>query len=338
MLLLDCLYINSGGGKKLLDLIIEYLNSNSIDTHFLLDERVEAQYNHLPKESKTFCAPSLIRRHLFYKTNHDKFTSVLVFNNIPPSINLSIPVYTYFHNILYLNVNPIDNFYLFLKSLVIRFFKKNTDKWIVQSYFVKNSLHTFWKINLNEILVLPIFDEKKSCIKNIEKRNNNSISFLYVSDGHIHKNHLRLFEAFEQYWFYNKNCSLTVTISDSNTHLKQIISKLNEKGIPINNIGFVSNNKLIEYYVNTDIVIYPSLNESFGLGLVEAANYNLPIIASNLPYVFEIVEPNLIFDPFSSKDILAAFIKSKQILGCKSKIKTKNKISDLFKEVSRSII
>jgi hypothetical protein len=72
MLLLDSLYINSGGGKILLKLIVEYLYSNFIDTHFLFDERVRSDFDYIPIESKTFCAPSIIRRHLFYKNNSDK--------------------------------------------------------------------------------------------------------------------------------------------------------------------------------------------------------------------------------------------------------------------------
>lgn len=334
MLLLDSLYINSGGGKILLNLIVEYLHSNSIDTHFLFDERVRSDYDYIPIQSKTFCAPSLIRRHLFYKNNRDKFKSVLVFNNIPPTVKLNCPVYTYFHNILYLNVNFFDNFSLFVKSKVISLFIKNTDKWVVQSNFVKNSLCNSWDIKLNDVLILPIFDDTKIKDEYFSKSKKNSkINYLYVSDGHIHKNHLRLFEAFEKYHSLNNNCTLVVTISDLHFKLKQRILKLIQSGVPIIDIGFVSQNELMAHYFNADVIIFPSLHESFGLGLIEATKFNLPIMASNLPYVFEVVEPNITFDPFSSQDIYSAFIKSKEILGCKSKIISENKIYQLIQEI-----
>ena len=50
-------------------------------------------------------------------------------------------------------------------------------------------------------------------------------------------------------------------------------------------------------------------------------------------YVFEVVEPNITFDPFSSQDIYSAFVKSKEILGCKSKIISENKIYQLIQEI-----
>jgi glycosyltransferase involved in cell wall biosynthesis len=335
MLLLDSLYINSGGGKILLNLIVEYLYSNSIDTHFLFDERVRNDYDYIPIKSKTFCAPSTIRRHLFYKNNRDKFTSVLVFNNIPPTVKLNCPVYTYFHNILYLNVNLFDNFTLFLKSKVIRFYIKNTDKWVVQSSFVKNHLCNSWGIKSHDVLILPIFDDTN--IKDeyfLKKDKKSKINYLYVSDGHVHKNHIRLFEAFEKYHsLNNNNCTLVVTISSLHFKLKNRISKLILSGVPIIDIGFVPENELIEYYFNADVIIFPSLHESFGLGLIEATKFNLPVMASNLPYVFEVVEPNITFDPFSSQDIYLAFVKSKEIIGYKSKITTKNKIIQLIQEI-----
>ena len=334
MLLLDSLYVNSGGGKILLNLIVEYLHSNSIDTYFLFDERVRSDYDYIPIQSKTFCAPSIMRRHLFYKNNRDKFTSVLVFNNIPPTVKLNCLVYTYFHNILYLNVNFFDNFSLFVKSKVISFFIKNTDKWVVQSNFVKNSLCNSWGIKLNDVLILPIFDDTIIKDEYFSKSKKNSIiNYLYVSDGHIHKNHLRLLEAFERYHSFNNNCTLIVTISDLHFKLKQRIFKLIQSGVPIIDIGFVPQNELTEQYLNADVIIFPSLHESFGLGLIEATKFNLPIMASNLPYVFEVVEPNLTFDPLSSQDIYAAFVKSQQIVGCKSKIISENKIYQLIQEI-----
>lgn len=335
MLLLDSLYINSGGGKILLNLIVEYLYSNSIHTHFLFDERVRSEYDYIPIQSKTFCTPSIIRRHLFYKNNRHKFTSVLVFNNIPPTVKLNCPVYTYFHNILYLNVNLFDNFSLFVKSRVIRFFIKNTDKWVVQSNFVKNTLCNSWNINLNDVLILPIFDDTKFKDEYFSKRKKNSkINYLYVSDGHVHKNHLRLFEAFEKYHsLNNNNCTLVVTISDLHFKLKHRILELIQSGVPIIDIGFVTQNELTAHYFNADVIIFPSLHESFGLGLIEATKFNLPIMASNLPYVFEVVEPNITFDPFSSQDIYMALVKSKEIIGYKSKIISENKINQLIQEI-----
>ena len=50
-------------------------------------------------------------------------------------------------------------------------------------------------------------------------------------------------------------------------------------------------------------LIYPSLNESFGLPLIEAAQLDLVIIASDLPYVNEIISNYYSFNPLDINDI-----------------------------------
>jgi len=61
--------------------------------------------------------------------------------------------------------------------------------------------------------------------------------------------------------------------------------------------------KIIMLYSSSSALIYPSLFESFGLPLVEANQYGLPIIASELDYVRDVVDPEETFDPNSSKSI-----------------------------------
>ena len=67
---------------------------------------------------------------------------------------------------------------------------------------------------------------------------------------------------------------------------------------------------LRDAYLNSKFLIFPSLNESFGLPLIEATNMGCYTAASSLDYVDEIISPSIKFDPFSIKDI------SKAILEC----------------------
>jgi glycosyltransferase involved in cell wall biosynthesis len=46
--------------------------------------------------------------------------------------------------------------------------------------------------------------------------------------------------------------------------------------------------------------------ESFGLPLIEARQAGLPILASELDYVRDIVDPEESFDPFSARSIVRA--------------------------------
>ena len=56
-------------------------------------------------------------------------------------------------------------------------------------------------------------------------------------------------------------------------------------------------------YEIADFLIFPSLNRSLGLPLIEASLYELPIISSNIDFVYEVCKPLRTFDPFSEEDI-----------------------------------
>ncbi|MDA9364246.1 glycosyltransferase, partial [Flavobacteriaceae bacterium] len=74
--------------------------------------------------------------------------------------------------------------------------------------------------------------------------------------------------------------------------------------------GTLSKDSVTELYNSCKFAIYPSLVESFGLPLIEAANHGCTVIASDLPYVHEIIKPSLTFDPYSIESMAAAILKA----------------------------
>jgi hypothetical protein len=52
-------------------------------------------------------------------------------------------------------------------------------------------------------------------------------------------------------------------------------------------------------------MIHPSVEESFGLVLIEACQFDLNIITSDLPYVFQIIKPTAVFNPYDLDDIFS---------------------------------
>ena len=63
-------------------------------------------------------------------------------------------------------------------------------------------------------------------------------------------------------------------------------------------------------YNSCEFAIYPSLVESFGLPLIEATNHGCKVISSDLPYVHEIIEPSLTFNPYSAESISSSILKA----------------------------
>ena len=80
-----------------------------------------------------------------------------------------------------------------------------------------------------------------------------------------------------------------------------------------NNIVFAltaNSEELNALYVAADILVFPSLNEGFGLPLVEAMSTGKPIITSNIASMPEITAgAALLVDPRNAEDIAAAMVR-----------------------------
>ncbi|MDN5489885.1 MAG: glycosyltransferase, partial [Acinetobacter sp.] len=80
------------------------------------------------------------------------------------------------------------------------------------------------------------------------------------------------------------------------------------EGYPIVNVGFVSRDRLINLYKSNEYLIFPSLAESFGLGLAEAIDGGCKVLGADLPYTYEVCNPSLVFDPYNVNGIENAII------------------------------
>ena len=191
--------------------------------------------------------------------------------------------------------------------------------------FVKRFIHERANITLANIIVYPFFnldyyDSSKNHIKN---------SYLYPSAGSIHKNHLLLLSVWEKLYEEGLKPKLSLTIESSSSELEIEIKRLKSKGLNIINLGQLKIDDLKDVYMESEYLIYPSLNESFGLPLIEAVNYGCKVIAADLPYVHEIICPSSVDpnDAESVKKVVLASMKSKLP---DSQVLVKNKIIEII--------
>lgn len=299
MILIDSIYINNSGGKVLLDYLIEQVCRSGLDVFFLFDERCKQSYQHIQGDKKVFLQPSFVKRHQFYLQNKSKFSCVLCFGNVPPTVHISYPVFIYFHNVSFIDQPDtykwIERMTKKLKYFVIRLFNSSNYVYVVQTEFVRKLL-----VNSgirNTILIIPFYNACNVPPVPIVKEND---SFVYISNGNTHKNHFRLFRAWEILAGRGLFPTLHVTITSQFTKHLDDIQRLNKLGCQIVNHGFCDPTEL---YQRSKYLIYPSLTESFGLGLVEAIAFKCEVIASDLDYVYEVCEPYLTFDPLDELSI-----------------------------------
>ena len=308
MTLIDAVYINSFGGKTILELILGKLINSRTSYHIIFDSRLESKYlDILNNKDYTIIFSNHKNRKNFYLKNINRFSSILCLSNIPPPIHTLVKTSVFFHNSLLLN--PLNHQISFKNRLInllkfsyIKYYNQNDYNWLVQTRYIDKLLQTHLKINPKNIFIYPIIKEESESFNSKKSPNN----FVYVSSRVSHKNHIRLLNAFIV--VANK------TIKGMKLHLTLNKEELFKKKYP-NNLkvefhGTLSRDSVNELYNSCEFAIYPSLVESFGLPLIEAANHGCKVIASDLQYVHEIIKPSLTFDPYSIESISSAILKA----------------------------
>lgn len=308
MILLDAIYINNSGGKILLDYLILNLEQQNLKVHYLLDARVKDTHPEITPNRVTYLAAGLLARHTFYKSNSANFKKVLCFGNIPPSIRLNSTVYTYLHQRMFLEVPEElgikQKIGLLVKRWILKSLLKNTDFWMVQTAAMEQSLlHSFAKVNDNKVIKLPFYAPLEKNIGTVQKE----LHYCYVSSGASHKNHVRLIEAFIKFSDNNTLATLELTVGPEFKFICSLIEKAQSQGCNIINHGMLRRNELAAVYKRSKFLIFPSLSESFGLGIVEAIESGCKVIGADLPYMYEVCKPSITFDPLNVDSIIDAF-------------------------------
>ncbi len=134
--------------------------------------------------------------------------------------------------------------------------------------------------------------------------------FVYIADGEAHKNHRTLVQA----WILLKQRGisplLVLTLSGRDTVLKQwVAQQAAAHGLRIDDLGIRPHAQVPVLYSQSRALIFPSLDESFGLPLVEASALGLPILAGERDYVRDVCRPAETFDPMSAVSIERAVLR-----------------------------
>ena len=125
--------------------------------------------------------------------------------------------------------------------------------------------------------------------------------FLFISSFEKRKNHLNLIQAFAEVKDQiPQNLVLIGRKKDTWLAVNQMIKKLNlEDRIKL--VENASEVQINQYLQHASGFIYPSLYEGFGIPMLEAMRYQIPIACANLPVFREIVEDGAIY--FDSKSV-----------------------------------
>jgi glycosyltransferase involved in cell wall biosynthesis len=121
---------------------------------------------------------------------------------------------------------------------------------------------------------------------------NNQTAKKYLAVGTLEprKNHILVLEAFTDLWNNGFEGTLTLVARRgwSDDHIVEIIESHNELGKKLTWHKSATDEKLIEEYSSSDVVIAASHAEGFGLPIVESLQYGCEILASDIPVFREV--------------------------------------------------
>jgi glycosyltransferase involved in cell wall biosynthesis len=330
--------MHTGGGKTML---IDALNAAKDMKHIIfivyIDERFDEKS--FLANNITFKKCTLFKR-IFLSKNIQKLSEagdiIIYFGNVPPFIKHNTKTILFQSNRMIIENYPLARYPLKwkirvpLEKFFVRLCINNADEIVVQTLTMKDIIKSF-RINKfkGKIRILPFKNLEEQLAKSSLSE---SESFLYVAGPDPHKNHKNLLKAWKLLDFEGIKPKLYLTIDDDSfvSEYNFIKTYIDENQLNVSIKPRLNRKDLLGYYTKVSALIYPSVFEAYGLPLIEAQKFNLPIIASELNYVRDLIDPNESFDPHSPRSISRSV---KRFLAIKEVRKPILTSEQLFKEI-----
>ncbi len=310
--------VHQGGGRSLLNALLQVLSEDEKSV-LSLDERMAIPEGVAHNVQIKRVKPSLVQRFIAEKwlaQNVAPEDIVLCFGNLPPLFKLRGRTVVFVQNRYLIDDVQLHGFpfrvrtRLVMERLWLSKSMKNVDEFVVQTPTMKRLLEqkTGGKI---PVRILPFMAELRGYSRKMSQPvllKNSEFDFVYVASGEPHKNHRRLLEAWCLLADEGVFPSLCLTLDEVRfaTLCREIDVMRHRHGLNVTNAGELPHQNVLALYTKAGAAIYPSTFESFGLPLIEARQAGLPVLASELDYVRDVLDPEQSFDPESSVSIARA--------------------------------
>lgn len=313
-LIIQASNIHVGGGKTLLEAIVCHLLPD-IDAVLFVDERMTFS-GPAPSHIKTNrVAPTLFRRVLAdYEISKmlGAGETLLCFGSLPPLFRNKGLTTLFVQNRYLIDTRSSDGFSiktrirLLLERCWLAWGLRNVDQIFVQSDSMKRQFELKFS-NSSKIKVIPFVQNAQGFSRTSAHKNRKKevFDFSYIASVEPHKNHKKLVEAWCILAAEGLRPSLAITISESiDLGFSKWLGQMTTKHrLEIENLGPQTHEQALNLLGKSGALIYPSTFESFGLPLIEARLAGIPIIASELDFVRDIIDPEETFDPSSAVSI-----------------------------------
>jgi len=307
--------IHNGGGEVLLLPLLQALESSE-EILYVLDTRLKTEgWN--PKGTVIKVKSSFFSRiymELFLFKIIKPCQQLLCMGNFPPIFARTRNLTVFVQNCFLVNQEVLNDFSFFIRCRIkigrwlLKFLTPKVSRFIVQTKTMAFQLKRTLK---RESYIFPFceltFDLIKKEAENSQKKH---YDFVYVASGEPHKNHKKLLLAWIKLAQLNYIPSLCIILSKNRyPRLYEWIDSIVKKNcLNIEIRSELSRQQIADIYRKSKALIYPSKHESFGLPLIEAVSIGLPVLASDLSYVYDVIKPSMVFNPNSSDSIAFSVI------------------------------
>jgi glycosyltransferase involved in cell wall biosynthesis len=241
---------------------------------------------------------------------------VLCFGNLPPLFHLRGRTVVFIQNRYLIDLVSLESFpfktrlRLKIERLWFSWKAGNTEFFIVQTPSMRAILDSSGLAARKPVFVLPFVDVSKGYRRSMKQILSQAEDrpFIYVASGEPHKNHRNLVRAWCLLAQEGLFPPLWLTLdADINSELcVWVDQQIRQFGLRLENLGAQPYEQIQLLYTQAKALIYPSTFESFGLPLIEARQAGIAVIASELDYVRDVLDPDQTFDPLSPASIARA--------------------------------
>lgn len=319
MLLIQASNIHTGGGASLLRPLLQ-ANCDQprcvwVDERFNLPDHVAEGVEVVrvyPGVTSRLRADAEIAR----RAQQDDI--LLCFGNLPPIHQPSCRTVVFLQNRYLIDKTATKGLQigtrirLMLERIWLRTLSSHAQLFLVQTPSMRLIMLEQLGLGEDRVMVLPFLPDNRdwspTSERNMPTEKQAPRPFLYVASGESHKNHVVLIQAWIQLAKEGYYPSLQLTLDEARfADLSNWIAEQNDRyGLHVEIDATRGTRKVKSLYELAWALIFPSRLESFGLPLIEARQAGLPILAPELDYVRDLIDPDEVFDPNSARSIARA--------------------------------
>ena len=317
-LILHAPNVHAGGGLVLLRCLLGAAHDREL-AWMNLDSRARDKLGLQPDAPCRWYGPTFANRfaaEIELRNRALPSHAVLCFGSLPPLFRLPAHVAVFVQNRLLVDAVPLDGFNRWVKLRIaaertwLRRLSRNADRYIVQTPAMAALLERRCAGRAT-VDAIPFAQHAETVSRNARAPAAGRVmryDFVYVASGDAHKNHATLVRAWRALAAEGIFPTLCLTL-DPVLHpalWDAMADDARRHGLRIENATPRDQDEIAALYRSARALIFPSTVESLGLPLIEARRHGLAVLAPELDFVRDVLDPEESFDPGSAVSIARA--------------------------------